>query len=89
MATKIALANIFIGDLSNPLVLESQVLKRLPLYLHTADLYFVEKIKRLIGIQWKNLKVDKITKLPTIKIHYIKNLGIVNEEQIIENYEME
>lgn len=89
MATKIYSANVFVGDLENPVVLEQMVVKKLPLYILLNDEGFVQKLIKYVGEkQWKEL-IPKKQKYPTIKIHYIKQIGTVNQEPIIENYELD
>ncbi len=87
MATKIYSANVFIGEPDNPIVLEQMVVKKLPLHILINDEAFVSKLIKYTGDKkWVELTPKK-AKLPPIKIHYIKQIGTVNQEPIIENYE--
>ena len=88
MATKIFTANIFIGELDNPYVLTDMVIKKLPYHILFSNNDLLDRIKhRVPDTIWKELKKDKNTKLPNIKIHFVKEMGIVNQEPIIEAYQ--
>jgi hypothetical protein len=88
MGTKIWTANIFIGELDNPHVLELMVTKKLPTHILLSDSDFVDKLIKYTGEKkWVELKVNKKTRLPQVKIHFVKQIGTVNQEPIIENYE--
>lgn len=87
MATKIYSANVFIGEPDNPVVLQQMVVKKLPLHILINDEDFISKLIKYTGDKrWVELTPKK-AKYPPIKIHYIKKIGTVNQELIIENYE--
>ena len=81
MATKIYTANIFIGDPDKPMVLENQIVKKLPIHINLSDTLFLDRIKSRIGEKnWNALKKLKKDKRPEIRIHFIKQVGTVNQE---------
>ena len=78
MATHIYTANITIGE---DFVLRGWPLRKLPLHIHLSDSFFWSSIKHKLTItDWKNIKKDKKTGLPSIKIEYIKPLTQINKE---------
>ena len=88
MATKIYTANVFVGELDNPFTLTNMILKKIPPHLLLSDSDFTYKIRKIMGdALWRELKKDKVTKLPVIKIHFVKQIGTVNQEPIIEAYQ--
>lgn len=84
MPTKIWSANITLGDDPKVIVLRNEVVKKLPLNILMSNAHFIAWIKAKISItEYKNLK-NKKTGLLTVNVEYLKEIGITNQEPIIE-----
>lgn len=86
--TKIYSANIIIGkDEESPVMIEKQPIKRLPLAIHCSNEDFLSRIIKYVGEKnWLSFKMDRETKLPKIRIQYLKYLGNVINEPISHEY---
>lgn len=84
MPTKIYSANITLGDEPNNIILEKEVVKKLPVHILMSNVHFIGWIKHKIGdVKYKKL-LNKKTGLLTVKINYLKEIGNINNEPIIE-----
>lgn len=86
MPTKIFSANIIIGSDSNQFVLEKVAVKRIPTHLLMSNPDFIDWLKKKVAgnsktdVAWNRLPKDKDTKLPKIKIIYLKYLSQTGSE---------
>lgn len=85
MNTSIWSANLIFGSDSNQVILEKEAIKRIPVHLLLSDTNFIKRIQKKVGEKaWNKLPKDSITNLPNMKVFYLKFLGHVAMEPIIE-----
>ena len=82
MSTKIWSADIIIGtNNEQPVVLKNEPVKRLPVKILFSNDELLTRIINKIGEKrWTGFQINRDTRLPKIRIHYIKELGTVNNE---------
>ena len=87
--TKIYSANITIGkDHENPITIKQVPIKRLPLKQLANDSFFVGNLISAVGgTRWTDFAMNKETRMPHIKIEWLKYLSDVANELELESHE--
>lgn len=88
MTTKIFSANIIIGSENEQrFIVEKQPVKKLPVNILCSSEDFIRRIISAVGENiWTSFNIDRTTKLPKIKIQYLKHLGNCNKEPDYHEY---
>lgn len=85
MPTKIYVANVIIGNASNPTIIEKVPVLKIPIHLLMADKKFTNKLINWCGgvTEYNQLPLNKKTGFPPVKVVYLKFISNINQEPLI------